>query len=197
MHEACKGRHKPGKSLLQARVLLAKLNASISIDQFVHLLKTVISLRAIKLAEQRFPCQIWCCIWQSADSVNFASMIICNQVVNFPEIHKETYFSVGFLLCKNGTRVIWEREKGRTVMIPYLCIRANSPITSAFRRMGIGRFWVKTALSSIAVSLTFNSLFSPMSILCLANLLWYSTRMFSTVCFFGFRKQCVWPIKSL
>ena len=33
----------------------------------------------------------------------FVSIVIRNQTVNFPEIHKETYFSVGFLLCKNGT----------------------------------------------------------------------------------------------
>ena len=73
-------------------------------------------------------------------------------------------------------------EKGSTVMIPYLCIRANSTIRSSFRWIGIGRFWLYTALSSLGVNFTLNSVFIPMSILCLANISWYSTRMSSIAC---------------
>ena len=74
-------------------------------------------------------------------------------------------------------------EKGSTVMIPYLCIRASSTIRSSFRWIGIGRLWLYTDLSSLGVNYTLNSVFIPISILCLANMSWYSTRMSSIACF--------------
>ena len=74
-------------------------------------------------------------------------------------------------------------EKGSTVMIPHLCIWANSTIRSSFRWIGIGRLWLYTALSSLGVNFTLNSVFIPISILCLANMSWYSTRIISIACF--------------
>ena len=86
-------------------------------------------------------------------------------------------FPMGFLCAKMGQAYF---EKSRTMMIPYLCIWTNSAIKSSFRWIGIGKFWLLTALSSSGVSLTLNSVFIPMSILCLASMSWYSTRMSST-----------------
>ena len=87
---------------------------------------------------------------------------------------------LGFLCAKIGLAYFEKRE---TVIIPYLCIRASSTNMSAFRWIDIGRLWLWTSLSSFGVSLTLNSVFIPMSLLCLANISWYSTRRFSTACF--------------
>ena len=48
---------------------------------------------------------------------------------------------------------------------------------------GIRKFWLWTALSSFGVIFTLNSVFIPMSVLCLAKMSWYSTRKSSTACF--------------
>ena len=74
-------------------------------------------------------------------------------------------------------------EKGSTVMIPESCIRANSTIRSSFRWNGIGRLWLYTVLSSQGVNFSLNSVFIPISILCLAKISWYSTRISSIACF--------------
>ena len=87
---------------------------------------------------------------------------------------------LGFLCAKMG---LANFENGKTVMIPYLCIRVSSTIRSSFRCIGTGRFWLQTIFSSFGVSFTWNSVFIPISILCLANMSWYSTRISSTTCF--------------
>ena len=54
-------------------------------------------------------------------------------------------------------------ENGRVVMIPYLCISANSTVRSSLRLMGTGRLCVYTGLSFLGVRHTLNWLFIPMS----------------------------------
>ena len=75
-------------------------------------------------------------------------------------------------------------EKGSTVMTPYLCIRANSTIRSSFRWIGIGRRWLYTAVLSLGVNFTLNSVFILISILCLAKMSWYSNGISSIACFY-------------
>ena len=89
-------------------------------------------------------------------------------------------FPLGFRCAKMGLAYY---EKGKTVIVPYLCMRASSTIRSSFRWIGMGKLWLYTTLLSFGKSLTLNSVFIPRSILCRANITWYSTRIFSTACF--------------
>ena len=131
----------------------------------VHHLQTVTRLRAFQLAEKNLSYQVLCCVRQNANWIIFVLVVIRNQTADFLEVHKE--FSIAFPLCKNGTCVL---GKGGTVIIPYLCTRANSTIRAPFRWISMNRFWLWTGLSSFGVSPTLNSLFIPMSILCLAKM---------------------------
>ena len=74
-------------------------------------------------------------------------------------------------------------KKGSTVMIPYLCIRTNSTNKSSFKWIGFRRFWLYTALSSLGVDFTLNSMFIPISILFRAKKSWWSIRISSNACF--------------
>ena len=56
-------------------------------------------------------------------------VVIRNRTVAFPESHKKMQFSNSFPLENMGLAYL---EKTSTVMIPYLCIRANSLIRSSF-----------------------------------------------------------------
>ena len=87
----------------------------------------------------------------------FVSIVIRKHTVDFPEMHKDTYFSVGLPCAIMGLAYL---EKGSTVMVPSLCFRANSTIMSSFKWIGISRFWLQTALSSFGVIFTLNSVYS-------------------------------------
>ena len=65
--------------------------------------------------------------------------------------------------------------KGKVVMIPYLCSRANSTRMSFLRLIGAGRLWIKAGLISKGVSCTLNSVLIPMSKRCRAKMSWNST----------------------
>ena len=108
------------------------------------------------------------------------SVITCNQCVDLPKVHRERNFPLGFRCAKMGLAYF---DKGKTVIIPYLCMRVSSTIKSSFSWIGMGKLWLYTALSSFGVSLTLNSVFIPISILCLPSISWYSTKIFSTVYF--------------
>ena len=93
---------------------------------------------------------------------------------------KRRDFPLGFFYAKMGFAFF---EKGKNVIIPYLCISASSTIRSFFRWIGIGRLWLYTTLSSFGLSFTLNSVFIPLSILCLATISRFSSRIISTACF--------------
>ena len=101
-------------------------------------------------------------------------------------------FPLGFLCANMGLAYL---EKGSTVMIPYLWIRANSTIRSSFKWIGIRRIWFYIALSSFGVSFILNSVFISKSILCLSKMLWSSTRISSIACVPLSVKSVFSPIK--
>ena len=74
--------------------------------------------------------------------------------------------SVGFLHCKYGTCVL---RKSSTLMIPDLCIRANSTFKSSFKSIGIIRCWLETAFLFFGMSFTSNSVFSSQYPFCVSR----------------------------
>ena len=94
-HETSKSRHKSAENLCKS--ILGKNSASKNECKhfdwtLVRHLQTVVSLRAIKLAEEQLTRQVLCCVWQIAEWWILVGVVICNRTVEFPEIHKKTLF---------------------------------------------------------------------------------------------------------
>ena len=66
-------------------------------------------------------------------------IIVCNQGVDFVEIHKETYFPVGFSLCKNGTCIF---EKGQDCDNPVFVHKGEFSDKVFFQVDRVGRLWL-------------------------------------------------------
>ena len=109
-------------------------------------------------------------------------LLVYNSVMRlliFPRSTKSLRRPLGLRCAKIGLAYL---ENGKVVMIPYLCMSANSTVISSLRLMGVGRFWLLAGLSSFGVSFTLNSRFMPMSKRCLAKMSWISTRISSISC---------------
>ena len=174
--ETWERRHRSSETLCKA--FGGKSSAGrIQWEQFhwpsVRYLQTVINLQ-----KKDVPAK-W---WALSDKVLtgcFFNVVICNQGINLFWIHKETQFSVRFSLCKNRTCV---NGKWSTVVLSYLCIRANSTIRSSLRWIVIGRFWLLQP-NQFSVSVLSWTPSSSTSILCVAKLSLYSIIKSSTACF--------------
>ena len=70
-------------------------------------------------------------------------------------------------------------ENGSVVIMPYLCMEANSTVRSSLRMIGTVRICVYTGLSSCGVRLTLSCVFIPISSLWRAKMSWNSTIVFS------------------
>ena len=70
------------------KISATKIDCKHSHRPLVCHLQAVIRLGAIKLAEERFHCQVFCCVRQSAHGVNIIGVIIWNQSTDFLQIHK-------------------------------------------------------------------------------------------------------------
>ena len=116
--------------------------------------------------------------WTSSDKVSTGwLLLVWSPAVRPLIIIKSTSkrgFPLGFPWAKNWLAYL---ERGIAVIFPDIGIRARSKNKSPSKWLSVGRFCLHTAFSSFGVAFTLNSVFIPKSILPLAIMSWFLTKI--------------------